>query len=173
MRRVEQVSLIGHTHNVRRLCPLRRDSHLGTSMVLGSAVWLRGIVDGHWSTISSGQNAIRSGMIRAPNWNRVDDLAGVSVVRRYNDQGVGMLLRIFQSNCDRFIKSYGLADLAAWIFRMVLFIDRRAFHLQEECTQPSSDGGKDKSIQTQGTLVEYPTSLAANGSETSRDIGRP
>jgi hypothetical protein len=47
-------------------------------------------------------------------------------------QGITVFSRKLQRLLHRFVKIDGFANLAARIRRMILFIDGRAFHLQEE-----------------------------------------
>ena len=63
---------------------------------------------------------------------RCNDLAGMCVVSRNHHQGVAVFLRKLQRLLHRFIQIDRFADLTTRIRSVILFIDRRAFHLQEE-----------------------------------------
>ncbi|MNP23767.1 hypothetical protein D3C76_1164870 [compost metagenome] len=63
---------------------------------------------------------------------RSHNLAGVGVVSGHHHESVTVFLRELQRLLHRFVKIDGFANLSARIGRVILFIDRRPFHLQEE-----------------------------------------
>ena len=61
-----------------------------------------------------------------------DDLRGVGVIGGDDDEGLAVLLGEFEGLLDSLVKVDGLADLATGVGGMVLLIDGRALHLEEE-----------------------------------------
>ncbi|SYK73643.1 Uncharacterised protein [Klebsiella pneumoniae] len=51
------------------------------------------------------------------------------MVSGHNHQCITMFFRVFHTDLYRFIQRDSFADLAAGVCRVILFIDRGAFHL--------------------------------------------
>jgi hypothetical protein len=71
-------------------------------------------------------------MIDTSDWHRIDDLARVRVIGSHDDKRIRMMLGIFESHRDSLVERDRLTNLPTWILRVILFVDRGAFHLQEK-----------------------------------------
>src|SRR5262245_11088523 len=128
---VEEVGLVRDADHVGGLRTLRRDADLGAGMALRAAVQVGGVVDDHRLTVCRDQGRDRARAVVAVGlW--LDDLAGVAVVGRDDDERVAVRLRPLETDLDGAVELDGLADLPARVLGVVLLVDRGALDLQEE-----------------------------------------
>ncbi len=127
----EDVRLIDRPLDVRRLRARRPDGHLGAGVGLRAGRRVgRAVADAHRRAV----DRLHRGVARAGGRHlpRVDDLRGVCVVGRDDDQRVGVVGLEVERLADGVVELEQLADLTADVGRVIALVDRRALDLQDE-----------------------------------------